>query len=112
MSENRETNLPGEEENSSVFYLTDPQGKEYPFELLDIIDYEGGQYAVFFPLEEAEDDSDDTEVVILRVTAKDDGSAEFDGIDDEAVLDGVFQQFMRNMRDAFDADNPDPGYGE
>lgn len=112
MSEDREKNVPGEEAEDSVYYLTDQQGKEYPFELLDVIDFEGGKYGVFFPLDESDADSEDTEVVILRATLKDDGSAAFDGVDDDAVLDGVFAIFMRNMRAAFDAENSDCGCGE
>ena len=33
-----------------------------------------------------------------------DDSVEFEGIEDDAVLDAVFNQFMENMRQAFEED--------
>lgn len=102
MSENNtpETN----EEEREIIYLTDEDGKEFPFELLDVIDYNEEQYAVFFPAEDSEsenDAKDDGEVVILKVISQDDDSAEFVSIDDDATLDAVFDVFMENLRQAF-----------
>lgn len=91
------------EEERELIYLTDEDGKEFPFELLDIIDYKDEQYAVFFPAEDSEESAeDDGEVVILKVISQEDDSAEFVSIDDEAVLDAVFDIFMENLRQAFD----------
>ena len=73
--------------------------------MLDIIPHEGEEYAVFFPADESdEDDGEDTDVVILKVIHNADDSVEFEGIEDDAVLDAVFNQFMENMRQAFEED--------
>ena len=105
MSDRREKNAPGAGEEEAVYYLTDERGKEYPFELLDVIDYQGGKYAVFFPLDEGQEDSEDSEAVILRAFPREDGTVEFDGEDDEDIIDDVFAIFMKNMRAAFDAED-------
>ena len=63
----KENTAPANEEEDSHIYLTDEEGREYPFDLLDIIPYEGDDYAVFYPADEAvESDDEDAEVVILK----------------------------------------------
>ena len=107
-----ENNLPEEEEEVDVFTLTDEEGNEYPFDLLDFIPFNDEEYAVFFPADESgEDDSEDTEVVILKVIRHEDDSVEFEGTDDEEALDAVFNQFMENMRQAFEEDGHGDGCG-
>ena len=103
-NEFKEKEAPETEEEPHI-YLTDEEGNEYPFDLLDIIPHEGEEYAVFFPADESdEDDGEDTDVVILKVIHNADDSVEFEGIEDDAVLDAVFNQFMENMRQAFEED--------
>lgn len=104
MSENNTPEI--NEEEKDIIYLTDEDGNEFPFELLDIIDYENEQYAVFFPADDSDESTDDDgEVVILKVISQDDDSAEFVSIDDEETLDAVFKTFMDNLRQAFEIDD-------
>lgn len=106
MNEKNANMTPETQEEVDHVYLTDEQGNEYPFDLLDVIPYNGEDYAVFFPADESEeDDSEDTEVVILKMIQHDDDSAEFEGTDDEEVLDAVFNIFMENMRKEFEEDH-------
>ena len=108
----KENTAPANEEEDSHIYLTDEEGRESPFDLLDIIPYEGDDYAVFYPADESEEDDDeDTEVVILKVIHHEDDSVEFEGTDDEKVLDAVFNVFMENMRAAFEEDGHGDGCG-
>lgn len=103
MSENNTPEINGEEEERELIYLTDEEGNELPFELLDVVDYNDEQYAVFFPADESEEDEDaDGEVVILKVIIQEDDSAEFVSTDDTEVLDAVFDIFLGNLRKAFD----------
>ena len=107
-----ENNTPETEEEDSHIYLTDEEGNEYPFDLMDIIPHNGEEYAVFFPADESEeDDSEDTEVVILKVIHHEDDSVEFEGTDDDDVLDAVFNEFMETMRKAFEEDEHGEGCG-
>ncbi len=106
MDRENENLTPETEEEEGPIYLTDEDGKEYPFDLLDIISYRGSDYAVFFPAgDPEEDDNQEEEVVILKVIPHKDGSVEFEGTDDEAVLDTVFETFMENMRRAFEEED-------
>jgi uncharacterized protein YrzB (UPF0473 family) len=101
MSENNTPEMATEEERELI-YLTDEEGNDFPFELLDVIDYKDEQFAIFFPAEDSEEETDDDgEVVILKVIAQEDDSAEFVSIDDEKTLDAVFDIFMENLRKSF-----------
>lgn len=103
--EEKDAILPVEEEGEEAepIVLTDEEGNEYDLDLLDVIEYEGDNYAVLYPSDDAEVDSDQEEgVVILKVTPYEDGSAEFDGVEDTQILDAVFEIFMENLRQAFD----------
>lgn len=103
--EEKDAILPVEEEGEEAepIVLTDEEGNEYDLDLLDVIEYEGNDYAVLYPTDDAEVDSNEEEgVVIMKVTPYEDGSAEFEGVEDVAILDAVFEIFMENLREAFD----------
>lgn len=96
--------LDGKDEDSFV-YLSDEEGNEYPFEFLDVITYNDEDYAIFFPAYDEEESGDDEDsVVILKVIANEDGSADFISSDDTATLDAVFEIFMENLRHSFEID--------
>ncbi len=101
MNDNFTPDRDGEEMEPII--LTDEEGNEYFLDLLDVIEYQGDNYAVLYPSDDAEVDSDEEEgVVILKVTPYEDGSAEFDSVEDTEILDAVFEMFMENLRQAFD----------
>lgn len=94
----------GKDEDNFV-YLSDEDGNEYPFEFLDVINYDGDDYGIFFPAYDEEESADDEDsVVILKMVGNDDGSADFVSIDDTGKLDAVFEIFMENLRRNFDLD--------
>ena len=97
-------------EEEEFIYLTDEEGNEYPFELLDVVTVNDEDYAVFFPAAEQEDD-EETEVVILKVIAHEDGSAEFESTDDTDTLDKVYDIFMEHLRMAMEEDEHDHDCG-
>ncbi len=110
MNRENENITPETEEEDERIYLTDEDGNEYPFDLLDVITYNDEDYAVFFPSGDSEeDDEQEEELVILKVIPHDDGSVEFEGSDDETALDAVFNIFMENMRKAFEEED---GHGD
>ncbi|MDD6763562.1 MAG: DUF1292 domain-containing protein [Clostridiales bacterium] len=69
--------------------LEDDRGREVHFEYLDLIEYEGIEYAVLFPL-----DDDSNQVVILRVNSFDGETEELSGVEDQDILQAVFDIFM------------------
>lgn len=88
-------------EYENIVTLTDEDGTEVDFEILDIVPYEGGDYAVLLPVD---DDSDAVDAVILEVLPAEEEAEEdmLQGVEDPAVLDAVFGLFMERNKDEFD----------
>ena len=95
-----------EEEEIDIITLTDENGEDMDFELLDLVEYEGKRYAVLLPpIEdvEGEDENEDEEVLILQV--EDDGTEENESyvfVDDDNILTAVFDIFKEKFKDEFD----------
>ena len=86
-------------EMENIVILVDEEGKEMRFEVLDVVEYEGADYAVLVPDDEGEEADS---VVILRVDADENGEETFSSEDDEKVLDAVFEIFKDRFSDEFD----------
>ena len=88
------------EELDNIIVLNDEEGKEVKFEFLDLIEYENEEYVILLPADE-EEDSD--EVVILKVEDTDSEEEEsYVSVDDEEVLNKVFEIFKEKFKDEFD----------
>ena len=90
------------EELDNVIVLNDEAGKEGRFEFLDLIELEGEEYVVLLPMSE-EGEEDDGEVVILKVEDTDEESDEesYVSVDDENILNEVFEIFKEKFKDEF-----------
>ena len=97
-----EENFEGEELDNIVI-LNDEDGNEVKFEFLDLIDFEDEEYIVLLPVNE-EGDEEEGEVVILRVEDTDEEADEesYVSVDDEDVLNKVFEIFKERFKDDFD----------
>ena len=82
------------EEEEGVLLLTDENGDEIAFEYLDCIEYEGKEYLVLMPMEE-----DTGEVVILEVEPVDEENENYLAIEDEALLNTIFEIFKEKFKD-------------
>ena len=82
------------EEEESILTLTDEEGNEARFEYMDFIDYEGKEYLVLLPEDEESD-----EIVILEVEPVDEENENYLAVEDEAVLDAVYQIFKEKFKD-------------
>ena len=83
--------------------MNDEDGNEVEFEFLDLVELDGEEYVVLLPVTE-EGDEEEGEVVILKVEDSDDDSDEesYVSIDDEEVLNKVFEIFKEKFKDDFD----------
>ena len=81
-----------EEEETGILTLTDENGVETDFEYLDCIEYQDTEYLVLMP--EGED-----EIVILEVEPVDDELENYLAVEDEAVLDAVYDMFKEKYKD-------------
>ena len=84
------------EEEVSILSLTDEEGNEVEFELIDSVDYEGVEYLTLLPPEE-----EASEVVILEVEPHADGTENYLTVDNEDVLNAVFGIFKERFADFF-----------
>ena len=82
------------EEEEGVLLLTDENGDEIAFEYLDCIEYEGKEYLVLMPMDEEEG-----EVVILEVEPVDEENENYLAIEDEALLNTIFEIFKEKFKD-------------
>ncbi len=87
-----------EEYEAEIITLEDDLGNEKDFEFLDTVEYDGDEYIILLPVEEEEQN----EVMILRVDSLDDKDEIYSGIDDEEVLQAVFNIFRDRYKDDFD----------
>ena len=87
------------EELDNIIILNDEEGNEVEFEFLDLIEYEGEEYVVLLPVEEADDAG---EVVILKLEDTESEDEEsYVSVDDEEVLNKVFEIFKEKFKDDF-----------
>lgn len=80
-----------------IVVLEDNEGNEVEFELLDVVEYEGEEYIVLI-----ENDEEAQDVTILKIESIDDETEEYFGIDDEELLQNIFEVFKEKYKDEFD----------
>jgi uncharacterized protein YrzB (UPF0473 family) len=83
-----------EEEQSNILTLTDENGVDTDFEYLDCIEYEGTEYLVLMPADEAA-----TEIVILAVEPVDEETENYLSVADENILNAVYGIFKERFKD-------------
>lgn len=80
-----------------ILVLNDEMGGEAEFEVLDLVEYEGKSYVVLLPTDE-----NDTGIVILEMTVIDEENADYADVEDEDILNAVFEIFKEEHKDEFD----------
>lgn len=88
------------DDESNIVVLNDEDGNEIRFEFLDLIEYESEEYVVLLPIDE-DGENDDGEVVILRLEDSDTDEESYVSVDDETVLNAVFEIFKDKFKDEF-----------
>ena len=83
-----------QEEEVSLLTLTDENGVDTEFEYLDCIEYNGIEYLVLIP---AAEDAD--ELVILQIEPVDEETENYLAVEDEAVLNAVYEIFKERYKD-------------
>ncbi len=82
-----------QEEEFSTLTLVDDKGEEIVFEYLDCIEYQGKEYLVLTPMEE------EGQIVILEVEPVDEENENYNAVEDEAVLEAVYEIFKERYQD-------------
>lgn len=90
------------EELDNVVILNDEEGNEVKFEFLDLVELDNEEYVILLPMT-AEGEEDEGEVVILKVEDSEDEEEEsYVSVDDEEILNKVFEIFKERFKDDFD----------
>ena len=92
------------EELDNIVVLNDEDGNEVKFEFLDLVELDDEEYVVLLPVT-AEGEEEEGEVVILKVEDNDDENSDeesYVSIEDEDVLNKVFEMFKEKFKDDFD----------
>lgn len=97
-----EENFEGEELDNIVI-LNDEEGNEVKFEFLDLVELDNEEYVVLLPINE-EGEEDEGEVVILKLEDSEEDSEEesYVSVEDEEVLNKVFEIFKEKFKNDFD----------
>ncbi|MBO5395794.1 MAG: DUF1292 domain-containing protein [Clostridia bacterium] len=95
MSKNNKNNAP-ETEEVEFFEFVDEEGNVEKFEILGFIEFEGNDYVALLP------EKDDTQVHILEVVEELDSDYDtYLGIDNQALVDKIYEKFMKENKDRF-----------
>ena len=91
------------EELDNIVILNDEEGNEVQFEFLDLVELDNEEYVVLLPVTE-EGEEEEGEVVILKVEDTDDEDSDeesYVSIEDEDILNRVFEIFKEKFKDEF-----------
>ena len=92
-------NIEGEEVGNIVI-LNDEEGNEVQFEFLDLIEYNEEEYVILLPVED-EISEEPGGVVILKVESTSEDEESYVSVEDEEVLNNVFEIFKEKFKDEF-----------
>ena len=84
-------------ENGDEVILVDEDGEEHAFEMLDIIEIDGAEYAILKP---AEDDEEEAEAIILKIETDEKGEEILVDIED----DDEWEKVADAWQDAIDSE--------
>lgn len=96
-------------DEDSFITLTDENGNEVDFLLLDVMEYEDSDYMVLLPLTDEDGEEEEEELFFLRVEKTEEGEI-YSAIEDEAQLNAIAdayeKDFLQKMKDSGAADAP------
>ena len=79
-------------DNENIIVLTDEEGNELECDYLDTVNYGDSNYIILYPLDQ---DEEEGEVIILELVEDENGEEKYLTIEDENLLDEVFDEYMR-----------------
>ena len=99
-------NLPETEDYGNDYVtLVDENGKETEFEIVDSLVTENNEYFALIPTETAENiDSDDGELVILKVV-EEDGQQFLEPIEDDEEYEEISEIFIDRLEELYEFEN-------
>lgn len=92
--------------NPDIVTLSDDEGKEYTFEVLDAIETESGRYLAMLPIydDPAQMLEDSGELVIVKVE-EEDGEEYYSEIEDDDEYETIADLFIERLEDFFEIED-------
>ena len=85
-----------DEELDDVLILVDEEDQEHPFEVIDMVEVDGNQYAVLVPLEEG---AEEDEAIILKIVLDENGEEVLYDIEDDEEWEKVVDIWNDSLED-------------
>ena len=90
-----------EETNDRLIELTDEEsGEKVIFEHLDSVDYNGNKYFVL--TEYSEEELEESDVYVMELVTLDNGEESLEVVEDDDVINNVFDEFKSRVGDEFE----------
>lgn len=94
-----------EEYGANFISLIDEDGNEFVLEHLDTLEHNGALYMAFFPVQEAQEDGEPTDIdlddeeygLIIMKVVEEDGEELLSTLDSDEELDLIYNQFMERL---------------
>ncbi len=84
--------------DEDIVELTTEDGKKLKFYFVGTIEYKGKNYSAFEPAEQI-DGIEDDDLIIFELSGDDEETADLLPIEDEKLLDEVFEEFCRILEE-------------
>ena len=88
----------GCDHDDDIVILTTDDGKQLKFYFVGTIEYKGKNYSAFEPAEQI-DGIEDDDLIIFELSGDDEETADLLPVEDEALLDEVFEEFCRVLEE-------------
>ena len=88
-----------------IISLSDEEGNEYNFEILDRLETEEGEYVALLPIyDDAKEMLDDNGELVIMKVGDENGEEDYQNIDDDDEYDTVADAFIARLQDLYDID--------
>jgi len=81
-------------DDDSFITMSDENGNEIDFLLLDVMEYEGADYLVLMPLTDEDGEEDEEELFFLKAERTENGEA-YSSVEDEALLTAIADAYEK-----------------
>ena len=95
------------EERDDIVVLTDEEGTEHQFEVVDFFNVQDKEYAILLPLEEFDEDDEEGEALIFRVEDDEDGSQILVEIEDDDEWERAAAEWEERLAEEEDEEEED-----
>ncbi len=83
-------------DDDSFITMSDENGNEIDFLLLDVMEYEGADYLVMMPLTDEDGEEEEEELFFLRADKTEEGEV-YSSVDDETLLAAIADAYEKNF---------------